>query len=408
MSSQNRVLGVILLTTLTGWIGFSLPFPVFSHIFLNPVHGVVTPEMDSGLRAALLGVAIALYPLGSVLAAPFLGRLSDVAGRKKVLVAALCGVTGGAMIVALGVTMGSIPLIFLGQLFCGCGEGSLAISQSIAADISSPKTKARNFAYIGVAIDAGFIFGPVLGGVLSDSSIHPAFNAALPFWLACPLFAANAIAVALFLKLPQSAASSVARSGRSVWNMLRDKTLLPAFVLSFLTFWSVMIFFDFFSVYFVQVFATPPAELGIYTALVSMPLIVSGLFVGRFVSRFGSRLTAAVSLVLMAAGTAAFLQPVHLIGLVIPVIVICVGINFGQTATSMIVSDAAGEAEQGQAMGLYRAITIAAGGIAALAGGALAGISPAYPFLTAIAAAVAAFAVLVPRRRRVRSANSRI
>lgn len=83
--------------------------------------------------------------------------------------------------------------------------------------------------------------------------------------------------------------------------------MFPGFVLSFLTFWAIMIFFDFFAVYFVQVFQTPPAELGVYTALISIPLILSGLSVGRFVAWFGVRSTGLVSAVLLFGGTIMFL-----------------------------------------------------------------------------------------------------
>lgn len=393
MASERKTLSVVLLTTLTGWIGFSLPFPIFSHIFLDPAHGIVTPEMNEVTRTALLGAAMALYPLGQMIGAPFLGRLSDKYGRKLVLVACLWLTTVGALILAFGVATGSIALILIGRLFTGIAEGSLAIVQSIASDISRPHTKARNFAYIGIAIDIGFIFGPIAGGLLADPALHPAFNVALPFWCGAAVFAANAVMV-MALLAPDAKTATSEGPKRGLRAALTDRTLFPVFALTFATFWAIMIFFDFSAVYFVQVFATPPALLGILTALISAPLIASGLVAGKVNARIGPVRMAYLSLGLLTGGTLLFLIPGSLLGLAIPICIICVGINFGQTATSVIASDRAAPGEQGQVMGLYRSITVAAAAISAIFGGVLAGIAPQWPFVTAIIGASVGFLVL--------------
>lgn len=393
MSKENKTLGVVLLTTLTGWIGFSLPLPIFSHIFLDHSYGIVPAEMKDVTRATLLGVAMALYPLGQMIGAPVLGKLSDTYGRKPVLVSCLWVTTFGALVLALGVAIGSIWLILLGRFLTGVAEGSLAIVQSLAADISSSRTKARNFAYIGIAIDVGFIIGPIAGGLLSDSAIHPFFNVSLPFWCGALIFAANALMVMLLLE-PVPNKSTDAGPSKKMLASLADRQLLPVFVLTFATYWAIMIFFDFSAVYFVQVFDTQPALLGILTALISAPLIVAGLVAGKVCERLGPVRMAYLALGLLTSGTGLFLIPDTLWGLALPVCIICVGINFGQTATSVLASDRAAAGEQGQVMGLYRSMTVAAAALSAVIGGVLAGYEPAGPFLTGILAAIAGVAVL--------------
>jgi len=400
MAQETKTMVVVFMTILTGWIGFSLPFPIFSHLFLNPEHGLVSAAMPETTRTLLLGVTIAIYPLGQIIGSPLLGRWSDRYGRKRVLQYSLWATVLGSGVLAVGIGWGSVPLVLLGRFLSGLGEGNLSIAQSIASDISTPQSKARNFAAIGIAVDLGFIVGPLLGGVLSDRSIMPWFSAVIPFWVATAFFIVNALAVPFFLSETSKHGQSALERRRPIRATLVDPRLAPVYVFSFLTFWAIMIFFDFFAVYFVQVFRTPPAILGVYTALISVPLIVSGLYVNRFVNRFGIRLTGLVAVVLMGAGIAWFTLPTQLLWLAVPIIVICIGINFGQTATAIMVSDAAPAQEQGQALGLYRANTVAASGLSALAGGALAGLSPLYPFYTAMLCAAAAAVVLLAARNR--------
>lgn len=400
MTSEKKTLSVILVTVLTGWIGFSLPFPIFSHIFLNDDYGVVDGSMSVQLRTFFLGCAMAIYPVGQIIGSPYLGRWADRYGRKPVLQYSLVATVVGAIVLAIGITTGSLVLIFLGRFLSGLSEGNLAIAQTIVADISTPESKARNFAYIGIAIDSGFIIGPILGGVLADKDILPWFNAALPFWVAVILFLLNFLVVRAFLIIPKT--NKVQEPlGQSFHKTLFRPKMFRIFALSFTIFWVIMIFFEFFAVYFVQLFKTPPAELGVYAALISVPLIISGLFVNRIIKKFGNRITAILSTLLMGGGIVLFIQPDNLLELVFPIILICIGINFGQTATSVLISDEADEGEQGQAMGVYRAVTVAAGGLSALVAGSLAGYSPVYPFYTAIGAAVFSLFILLPMRHEV-------
>lgn len=62
----------VFITLFTGFIGFSLPFPVFSHLFLSPESGVFYFTIADNVRTIYLGVAIALFPVGQVIASPFL------------------------------------------------------------------------------------------------------------------------------------------------------------------------------------------------------------------------------------------------------------------------------------------------------------------------------------------------
>ncbi|WP_282607760.1 MFS transporter [Pelagibius sp. Alg239-R121] len=406
-NTETRTMVLVFMTVFIGWIGFSLPYPVFSHLFLDLDGSLLANDTSPQARTLLLGAAIAVYPLGQIIGAPLFGHWSDRIGRKPVLKAALLTAVAGGAFLAAGVSADSLPLLFLGRFVAGLGEGNIAIVQSLAADVSSPESKARNFAVIGIAMDLGFVVGPVLGGVLADPSLSEAFGFAFPFWTAAGLFALNALVVPLFLNSgTRTNPSCVTEPTPPLVRAVSDPLIVRLLVLSFLTYWAVMIFFDFFPVFFVQLYDTPPRELGINAALLSLPLILSGLVVGRIVTRYGPGTTAAASFVLLFIGIALFVRATSQTGHILPAILVSIGINFGQTATSVLVSDAASKAQQGQILGLYRAITVLAGGLAAAVGGYFASLSPQAPFMTALAAAGMGLVMLMVMSKKARRAKA--
>src|SRR5262245_59677051 len=115
-------MGVVIATTVVGWSAFAMPQPIFGPLFLDSAHGLVPAAMAEATRTLLLGVAVALYPLGQIIGSPLLGRWSDRAGRVRVLQAALWATVAGSAVVAAGVAAGSVALIFVGRFIAGLAE----------------------------------------------------------------------------------------------------------------------------------------------------------------------------------------------------------------------------------------------------------------------------------------------
>ncbi|UUX48594.1 MFS transporter [Nisaea acidiphila] len=402
---ETAVMSVVFMTVLVGWVGFSLPYPVFGHLFLNPQSDLLPAETPGNIRTLLLGLAIGLYPAGQIAGSMLFGRLSDRFGRAPVLAVALAVAVLGALMLWSAVETGMLWLLLLGRMVAGIGEGNIAILQSLAADVSRPKSKARNFALIGIAMDLGFVAGPIVGGLLAVGGAEWAPDYGAPFAAAAALFAANAVLVPWLLRGRVSASERRGEPGGAALEPRARRRLIALLGLSFLAFWAVMVFLEFFPVFFVQRYATPPLELGINAALLSVPLILSGLIVGRIVNRLGATAVTLLSLLMMGSGSYAFVEAGSPLGHILPAVLVAAGINFAQTATSVLISDAAPAAAQGAAIGIYRATTIAAGALVGIAGGWLSGIDPAAPFLTGVAACLlaalglTAFAIRTRRSR---------
>jgi EmrB/QacA subfamily drug resistance transporter len=127
-----------------------------------------------------LSWVIIAYLLTSTVVAPLYGKLSDIYGRR------------GMMLVALGIFMAgsaasaaapNMLMLILGRGLQGIGGGGIVpLTQSIIADAVPPRERGYYQAYTGSVWIVAGAAGPVLGGVIAE---HWHWSAI--FWLNVPL-----------------------------------------------------------------------------------------------------------------------------------------------------------------------------------------------------------------------------
>ena len=164
--SNKTVLGLIFSIMLMDVLGNTLLYPVSAYI--------VRQYSQQALMVTLLSV---IYSAGQFFAAPLLGKLSDRAGRRPVLLLSLCGSVIGYLVFGLA---GALWILFISRLVDGITGGNMSTASAYIADISKPEELSRNFSLIGLAWGLGLIIGPALGGFFGQISLRePAFLAAL-------------------------------------------------------------------------------------------------------------------------------------------------------------------------------------------------------------------------------------
>jgi MFS family permease len=120
------------------------------------------------------------YLLGATAATPLFGKLSDIYGRRRILLAGVSIFIAGSAACALAPTMGAL---IAARALQGIGGGSiLPISQAIVADLVSPRERARYQAQSAVIFMTASVAGPLVGGVLTDH-----LHWSLIFWINLPL-----------------------------------------------------------------------------------------------------------------------------------------------------------------------------------------------------------------------------
>ncbi|XP_076261991.1 major facilitator superfamily domain-containing protein rtet isoform X2 [Rhynchophorus ferrugineus] len=98
------------------------------------------------------------------LASPIIGSISDVVGRKKVMVICLIGISLSYILWALS---GNLLIFILARFLGGISKGNVSISMAIIADVSTMKTRGKGMALVGIAFSLGFIIGPLIGALFS-------------------------------------------------------------------------------------------------------------------------------------------------------------------------------------------------------------------------------------------------
>ena len=123
---------------------------------------------------------VTAYLLASTAVTPLYGKLSDIHGRRVMLLIAIATFSLGSLACALAQSM---VMLALARGLQGVGGGGLiALSQTILADIMSPKERARYQVLIAGVFVAASVAGPLLGGFFAQH-----LHWSLIFWINLPI-----------------------------------------------------------------------------------------------------------------------------------------------------------------------------------------------------------------------------
>ena len=127
-----------------------------------------------------LSWVVTSYLLAATVATPLFGKLTDIHGRRTIMLVAIGIFTLGSLVCAIAP---GIWILVVGRALQGLGGGGLIpIAQTIIADLLSPRERPMAQSYTSVVFLSASVLGPVLGGLLTDH-LHWSFI----FWINLPL-----------------------------------------------------------------------------------------------------------------------------------------------------------------------------------------------------------------------------
>lgn len=117
-----------------------------------------------------VGLLTGIYALTQLAFAPVWGRLSDLAGRRRVVLMGMGGYVIAQLLFGLATSLG---LLYAARILGGIlSSAILPVSAAYVADSTSADDRGRGMAWLGTATSLGFVVGPALGGVLSRRDLH--------------------------------------------------------------------------------------------------------------------------------------------------------------------------------------------------------------------------------------------
>jgi EmrB/QacA subfamily drug resistance transporter len=145
--------------------------------------GPVLPKIVGELRGAdYYTWVVTIYLLTSTVSVPIYGKLSDLYGRKPILMFGITLFLVGSALSGLSQEMWQLVL-FRGVQ--GLGAGSLfPIALAVIGDLFTPAERGKYQGFFGLVFGLAFLLGPGLGGVLTDTfSWHAIFYVNIPIGL---------------------------------------------------------------------------------------------------------------------------------------------------------------------------------------------------------------------------------
>lgn len=132
-----------------------------------------------------------MYGFIQFFAAPIAGSLSDLYGRRRVLLVCFVGAALGYLLLGLS---WNIYVVVLSRIPCALFKHTLDIIKVAVTDAEDPAHRAAAVGRLNAASSAGFIVGPIIGGYVS--AVPNGFN--YTALLTTALFGVNYALVTLF------------------------------------------------------------------------------------------------------------------------------------------------------------------------------------------------------------------
>ncbi len=219
------------------------------------------------------------YLLAGSVTAPFHGKLGDLYGRKRLLLAALGLFLLGSLACALAPSAATLTAA---RVLQGAGSGGLFVSVGATlGELFSPREGAKYFGWFSVCFAVASLAGPVAGGVLTDT-----LGWRWIFLINLPPGLAAFAAVARFLHLPPRQPCG-GKLNVLPLRLFKDRTFTVASALSVLSGFAFLGSVNYLAVYLQNVAGAAPAKAGLLLVPMTLAVAVSSVVAGRVISRTG-------------------------------------------------------------------------------------------------------------------------
>lgn len=365
---QRRTLAVVVASQVLGGAGLAAGVTV----------GALLAQQMLGSEG-LAGLPTALFTLGSALTAFLVGRTTHRWGRRVGLGLGFAAGGVGAIGVIVAAVLGSAPLLFASLFVYGAGTATNLQARYAGADLALPARRGTAVSVAMVSTTLGAVAGPNLVqplGRLAESIGIPAL--AGPFLLAAVAYLGAGTVLSLLLRPDPYLLARALETAAEPAEGARPAALPPVGVGAYVGA-TVMLLTQ---IAMVAIMTMTPVHMrahdhhlgavGLVISLHVAAMFLPSPVTGMLVDRFGRTVMAvAAGVTLLAAGGVAAVAPGDSLGLLILALVLLgVGWNFGLIAGTALVIDATVPANRARVQGSIDVLIALAGA----GGGAMSGV----------------------------------
>ncbi len=373
---KNRsALVLIFLTVFIDLLGFGILIPILPSFSVKELH----------IDEAAIGIAIALYSFVQFLFNPVLGKLSDKYGRKPVIVVCLFLNAMGYIVFSF---THSYILLLVSRVIAGIGGSSIGVAQAYIADITTRENRSKGMGLIGAAFGLGFVFGPLIGGLLSEFGYAVTGYVAAGFSLIA--FTLTILYLPESLKKSQIIEQTQNQLRRKIFDFAAMKKILQKPDLAILVLLFFILTFSFANIYGtfallgLKVYGFTDVQNGYMFGIVGLTsAIVQGGLIGRINKVMSKKTILMVGSLLIMVALAMIPYAGTFLGLAIVSIVLSCGTGTFQPTVLSLISEVTSETEQGITLGMNQSLSSFARVLGPLWGGfAFEYLGYPFPFIT--------------------------
>jgi len=328
-------LSIIYFTVFVDLIGFGIIIPIL------PLYA-----KELGTTFGQNGWLLGIYSLVQLVSSPLLGRISDRAGRRPVLLLSILGGAAGYFLMGWAE---SVALLFAARVIQGFTGGNISTAQAYIADVTTQEERSRAMAVVGACFGLGFIIGPAIAGWMS------AISMGAPFYFAGCLSLFNSLLIYAFL--PESLKEPVKQHEKlSFTEVFRSS---PKFSLVTASYFFVIMGFSVmtanYTLFTEHQFGFNASENGYLFAYIGLILtLMQGAVVRRVLKGHNDRPAALFGGLVLLIGLVALPYSGGLPGLLLASGLISAGYSFISPALMGLASKLADARAQGRAIGVLQ------------------------------------------------------
>lgn len=377
MKKESSALILIFLTVFIDLLGFGLLIPIL------PAFGLKVLNIDE----TSIGIVISAYSFIQFIFNPIFGKISDKRGRKIVIVFCLLLNAIGYLLFSF---TNSFLLLLLSRIIAGIGGSSISVAQAYIADVTTPENRSKGMGIIGSAFGLGFVFGPLLGGILSEFGYAVVGYVSAGFSLLAFILTSFLLPESLKIKVHNEPDSSLIQRKRKLIDTESFKQVFKKPDIALLISLFFVLTFSFANIYGtfallgIQVYNFTDRQNGYMFGIIGLTsAIVQGALIGTISKFLSKKYIFIISSFLISINLALIPYAGNFLGLAVVGFFLSIGTGLFQPTILSLISEVTSEREQGMTLGINQSMSAFARMLGPLWGGfAFEYLGYQFPFLT--------------------------